>query len=85
MALPAGPSRRALTALVLAVLGLHLLLLFTLESPLTLQLSAGPAAPMRVRVLAPLEPARAAPAAPPRGRCRARLLLRLSVRCPGPS
>ena len=64
MALPAGPSRRALTALVLAVLGLHLLLLFTLESPLTLQLSAGPAAPMRVRVLAPLEPARAAPAAP---------------------
>lgn len=65
MALPPGPSRRALTALVLAVLGLHLLLLFTLESPLTLQLSAGPAAPMRVRVLAPPEPSPAAPAARP--------------------
>lgn len=65
LALPTGPSRQALTALVLAVLGLHLALLWSLESPLTLRLSGEQASPtpLQVRVLAPPPAAAVAPAA----------------------
>lgn len=59
-----GPSRRALAALVLAVLALHLLLLWTIESPLALRLSGAASTPMRWRVVdAPPAPAPSKPLA----------------------
>ena len=62
LAPPTGPTRQALTALVLAVLGLHLVLLWSLESPLTLRLSGEQAAPtpLQVRVVTPPPAAAAA-------------------------
>lgn len=54
LAPPSGPSRQALTALVLAVLGLHLVLLWSLESPLALRLSGSESGPLHVRVVTPL-------------------------------
>lgn len=73
---PAGPSRKILTGLVLAVLGLHLALLVGMESPLSVQLKAdSQAEAVRMRMVPPAP----APAAKPKPRPQARKPAALSA------
>lgn len=70
----AGPTRRVLWGLGLAVLLLHGVFLSGLVSPLTLRLAAQePVAPVQLRVLTPLPPAPPPKPAAPRARPRAAL------------
>ena len=68
--LQAGPSRKALTGLVLAVLLVHAFMLLGVQSPLTVNLrTAAQADPVHIRMVTPAVPARP-PAPSPRPRPR---------------